>query len=674
MTSSTGEHVKLLRAFAENVPAKLAYYDENQVCRFANESYAATFGLTAQTIVGHHVRVIAGEAVYTEITPHVKKAYAGEKARYERELILPNGAARVHEIELWPDFDDDGKVIGVYLQSSDITRFREQEERLRKFADAVHDGIFVHEGGLLTDVNPALLQLIGHTREEMLGRSTLEFVPPEHHEFIRAYIAEERESPYQTEILHRDGYRIAVEMRAASVLQRGVRQRLGVLRDIRAQLAAEERIRFFALQDPLTGLPNRSQLDERLNTLLALARRNDTQAAVLFIDLDNFKTVNDSLGHAVGDSLLVETARRLREAVRDSDVVARLGGDEFVILLPSLASGEDAARVSTKIIDALSTPMESSRHTLRITPSIGIAMFPRDGEDADTLLRHADSAMYSAKAHGRNAYQFYTPVLERKASGALLLERELRDAITRDELWVAYQPQFVGATGILSGLEALVRWKHPVRGQVGPNDFIKFAEERGLIDRIGELVLRKTVEQAAQWQHAGLLDVPVAVNVSALQFLRGDFAWTLRNALMDFKLDASLIDLEVTENALMDSASAGPTLHRLASLGVGIVIDDFGTGYSSLAYLSQYSVDKLKIDQSFVHGLFGEDDGNRQIVQAIIDLAHRLRMRVLAEGVESAPQLNALRAWGCDEYQGFFGARPMNAEACTQFLTQRRAH
>jgi diguanylate cyclase (GGDEF)-like protein len=433
------------------------------------------------------------------------------------------------------------------------------------------------------------------------------------------------------------------------------------LADITERRRAEQRIRHIAHHDLLTDLPNRACLAEHAAEAMARARPDGRRAGLMLVDLDRFKHINDSLGHAVGDELLRRAARRLIATLRPADVVGRQGGDEFVVLLPELADAQAAERVAAKVVAAMRQPFVVGARELLASCSIGIALFPDNGEDFDTLMRNADTAMYVAKEAGRDCYRFHAPEMARRANERLDLEADLRHALQSSGLMVAMQPQVALATGVLCGMEALVRWAHPQRGAISPVQFIPVAEDSGLILALGEWVLREACRQRAEWLQAGLRDVPVAVNVSAVQFRDPGFPAAVKRALADFALPPALLELEVTESVIMAGfEQVKLTLEELGRLGLHLSIDDFGTGYSSLSYLKRLPVEKLKIDRSFVIEL-PADGESKAIVEAVVGLARGLGMRVIAEGVETAGQADCLRQCGCDEAQGFLYSKPLSA-------------
>ena len=441
------------------------------------------------------------------------------------------------------------------------------------------------------------------------------------------------------------------------------------------QQAAEARAERLALFDGLTGLPNRHLLADRASQAIDIARRNDEPLAVLFLDLDHFKNVNDTLGHSIGDTLLTQLAARLRGAVREQDTVARTGGDEFVLVLP-LTDIAGAAHLATKLMALASAPFHVEQQELTVTPSMGIAMFPTDGDDFETLCKCADAAMYRAKRDGRNAYRFFTSEMQAQSARTLLLENALRRALERQQLSLHYQPQFEldeqGEATII-GAEALLRWHHPELGWVSPAEFIPVAETSGLILPIGEWVLREALSQLRRWDAAGLPELRMAVNLSAVQFRHDDLPELVSRVLSETGMPAERLELELTEGAAMDNpAMAITVMNELHARGVHLAIDDFGTGHSSLSYLKKFRVSKLKIDQSFVRDLT-DDSEDRAIVDAVIRMAAALGLQTLAEGVETDGQLAFLRRQGCQAVQGYLFSRPIAAEAFAEFVLARTA-
>jgi len=436
---------------------------------------------------------------------------------------------------------------------------------------------------------------------------------------------------------------------------------------------ANEQLQHLTTHDPLTGLPNRLLLTDRLEQSSVRADRHGVGFAVMVLDLDRFKQVNDSLGHQAGDETLKEIARRLASVMRRTDTLARLGGDEFVLVLNELRSLSEAEMLADKVLQTVRRPLSISGVEVHVSPSIGIATYPEHAKDSTQLLVHADAAMYAAKRAGRNNYQIFAPTMSAFTRERLDLENGLRSAIAGNQLELHYQPKVDVATGRIGSAEALVRWRHPQRGLLSPGDFILLAEETGLILTLGNWVLRQACKQTRSWHHSGFTGLRVAVNLSAQQLKQKNLVREVQSALEDSKLEARFLELELTETTVMqDAEQSVRVLRELSDLGVRISVDDFGTGYSSLSYLRRLPLDKLKIDRSFIRGV-ATSTQDAAIVRAIVYLAHSLHLTVIAEGVETVDQLEFLRQAGCDQYQGFHCSGPMTPEAFTALLRERRA-
>ena len=473
-----------------------------------------------------------------------------------------------------------------------------------------------------------------------------------------------------TMLVRRDGVEISIED-STSPIHNWDGELTGVVivfHDVSFSKAMATKMAHLAQHDFLTNLPNRVLLNDRIAQAITLANRHHTQFALLFLDLDNFKHINDSLGHATGDKLLQSVTQRLKDCVRESDTVSRQGGDEFVILLAENKNSNDAAVSAQKILDELKAAHHVGKHQLHISTSIGISVYPADGLDAETLLKNADTAMYFAKDKGRNNYQFFIPDMNTRAVERLIIQSNLGQAIEKQQLVLHYQPKVNIHTKEITGVEALLRWQHDEWGEVFPDIFVPVAEDSGLIIPIGRWVLRHACMQAKSWQNKGLAPITMAVNISAQEFLQKDFVESVRAALIETRLQPQFLELEITESVLMkDTEATRKTLHQLKQLGVILAVDDFGTGYSSLSYLQRLPIDVLKIDQSFVQNIeSAEDDGI--IVSAIISMANSLNLRVIAEGIENANQLAFLKAHHCQEGQGYFFGHPLKAEQFSAHL------
>jgi len=442
----------------------------------------------------------------------------------------------------------------------------------------------------------------------------------------------------------------------------------GVAKDVTEKKKTEQIISYQAYHDLLTGLANRILFKDHLDLALAQAKRGQKMLAVMFLDLDRFKVVNDTLGHVIGDSLLKKVASRLKGCLREGDTLARQGGDEFTLLLPQIDDREDAMRTAEKIIKSFAVPFQIDGHELYVTISIGVALYPMDGESIDTLIKNADIAMYDSKAKGRNRCQLYSSSMNVSFAEKLSIEMEMRKAIERQEFQVFYQPQINVSTGRISGMEALVRWVSPLHGGITPLEFIPLAEETGLILSIGEFVLKSACKQVMLWKNAGLHPPRMAVNITSRQIEQDGFCDYILQLLQEYHLDGSMLELEVTESTLLkDGEQMIAKLKMLASMGIKIALDDFGTGYSSMSYLQKFPIDTIKIDQSFVRGLPG-DPSNVSIVTAICAMAQGLKMNLIAEGVEKSDQLEFLRALNCNEVQGFLFSKPLPGNEITGLL------
>ncbi|MGH9682480.1 MAG: EAL domain-containing protein [Candidatus Acidiferrales bacterium] len=546
-----------------------------------------------------------------------------------------------------------------------------EKERAQVTLDSIGDAVLSTDvAGNVTYLNLVAETMTGWGRQEATGRRFSEVF-----RIIDGETRETSRNPMEQALqenktvgltvncilIRRDGREFAIADSAAPIHDREgkVTGAVIVFRDVSEVRAMALQMSHSAQHDVLTNLPNRVLLSDRLTHAIAIARRRGTQLAVLFLDLDRFKHINDSLGHAVGDKLLQSVAKCLEDCVRASDTVSRQGGDEFVVLLSDVECEEDATLSARRMIAAMTAPHCVAEHDLRMTVSIGISIFPNDGEDAETLIKSADTAMYHAKEGGRNNYQFFKQDMNVRAIERQSIESSLRHAVERNEFVLHYQPKINLASGASTGVEALLRWRHPQRGLLRPAQFVPIAEDCGLILSIGQWVLREACSQARAWIDAGLQPTPVAVNISAIEFRSKDFAEGVRTILEETRLGARYLELELTESVLMQHAeSSALALKALKDMGVQLAVDDFGTGYSSLSYLREFPIDILKVDQSFVHEIMADLD-NAAIVRAVISMGKSLNQRVIAEGVETREQLAFLRDQRCDEGQGYYFGHPM---------------
>jgi len=546
--------------------------------------------------------------------------------------------------------------------------------------DNAGEGIVVYDRGLRYLLwNRFMEELTGLSAAQVIGQPALELFPHLREQNVdqllrRAFAGEtvaSHDVHYHVPATGRRGwvsavYRPHLDEHGSIV---GV---IGLIRDITQRKEAEQQVEYQAYHDALTGLANRRLFQEHLSLALALAQRRSSMVAVLFLDLDHFKLVNDSLGHTVGDALLREVARRLKAAVREGDTVARVGGDEFTIVLQEVQRGDAAAVVAQKVLRTIAEPMEISGHRLYVTTSIGITLFPNDGDDGETLLKNADTAMYRAKADGRNTYQMATRELSRTTQERMSLESALHGALDAGQFEILYQPQIElnDAETTIAGMEALLRWHHPERGTIAPEQFIGLAEDRGLILQIGEWVLREACRAARRFHDNGFPHFRVAVNLSARQFRDPSLPATVESAIREAGIDARTLELEITESvAMADVELTMTTLAQFRKQGVTIAIDDFGTGHSSLSYLKRFPIDALKIDKGFVLDLPDKFE-DAAIVSSVIQLANGLGLRVVAEGVETKEQLEFLRDAGCRELQGFYFSYPVKVEEVERLLGQ----
>ena len=551
------------------------------------------------------------------------------------------------------------------------TQLKEAEEKYRTIFEDAIIGIFqATPDGRPVRINRAMAQLHGYESPEQLIAEVGNvvhafFVDPNQMSDLMISLKENSVvRSAELELYRRDRSKkwVLANIRAVRDPQGNITVVEGTLEDITERKHAQEQVHFLAYYDALTGLPNRTLLQDRLSQSMALARRQNEKLAVLFLDLDRFKVINDSLGHSFGDLLLQDVAERLKAGLRQQDTIARIGGDEFILVLGGIKDIPSAAVAAERVMDLMSSEFVIQGRSFTVNCSIGISIYPEHGNDSETLIKNADAAMYCAKENGRNGFQFFTEDMNTEVMERLELEHNLRQALEGNQLFLLYQPQMEVASGRIIGMEALLRWKHPQWGLVPPDKFIRVAENSGLILPIGEWVLRTACSAARRWQDMGLPPVPVAVNVSAVQFRQETFGDLVRTVLRESRLAPEYLELELTEGVLLSSADIRfPVLQGLKRMGVKLAIDDFGTGYSNLSYLRQFPVQKLKIDRSFIKSVAISPD-DAAITAAIISMGKSLNIRVIAEGVENDAQMAFLRSHQCDEIQGYYFSRPLSTE------------
>ena len=674
--------------------------------RSSNRAAQHIFGYTEAELRNLHVSQLAAE--------NGNEMWEAFRARIERDglqsvqgvssetrSVRKDGSQILLRNTISPvEIDDEPQIVCL---CTDVTEQRANEAKARR-ADALRQAIVnsapfciisTDTEGTITGINPAGEALLGYSKEELVGKQspTILHLPDEvlaRSQELSAELGRPLNTPFEVFVakadlgvieqrewlyLRKDGSTVPVQLTVSPLKDAEGRLTgyLGVASDVTERKRTDEFIRHMALHDKLTGLPNRVLLQDHADVAIMRARRHMNAVAVLLLDLDRFKHINDSLGHHVGDEVLQEVAKRLNECVRSSDTVVRMGGDEFVILLPDLKHTSEAEHVASKVMESLSQDLVVSGHKLLITPSVGIATYPDNGSDLSTLLRNADAAMYHAKDLGRNNVQVFRPQMNERLTQRLEIEADLSHAIERGELELHYQPLVEARSGLICGVEALIRWRHPKRGMVPPLDFIPIAEETGLILPIGDWLLRTACHDIKQLSDECQIRLRLAVNLSPRQFTQPQLVEHVRQVLDGSGLSSHLLELEITEGMLMrDVDQTLTTLKNLRAIGVHLAIDDFGTGFSSLSYLSRFPIQTLKVDRSFVKDI-GSDASNTAIASAVISMAHTLGLRVVAEGVETTEQRDFLRARRCDELQGYLFSKPVAIDELKQRIEDVQA-
>jgi diguanylate cyclase (GGDEF)-like protein/PAS domain S-box-containing protein len=685
LEKETRESIELLRAVIQAAPVAIIARDMDRVISMWNPAAERMFGWKESEVLNTNTSIVPPGLV-DEASRYRKLAQGGEThLEIETQRMHRDGHSIDVSLSAAPIFGGDGKVTGTMVTCADLTvrkqteaALRESESQLRLAMDAAQLGMWYWEceGDRFT-YSEGLNLLFGRPAESSLAnyRDLRERIHVDDRELVDATI---RHAVKQGEDFTADYRVVWPDGSVHWIANRGQVHRgpdgraqrlIGVAMNITERKIAEQRVAHMAHHDALTGLPNRVLLRDRIQQAIAQAHRNGTQLAVLFLDLDRFKTINDSLGHQLGDRLLQSVASRILVCVREGDTVSRVGGDEFVIVIPGIGSSSDASSVASKILEVLASAFHLHGNDLHVAASIGISLYPADGSDAETLMRNADTAMYHAKDSGRGNFQFFTQHMNVAAQQRLNLENSLRRALEAREFELHYQPLFNLRDRSVSGFEALLRWHPPGGGMVLPGEFISVAEDSGLIVPIGEWVMREALRHAKSWQSPGR-PLTISINVSATQLSRNVFVERLRRLVNEFGIDPKLIELEVTERVIIEGAGdAREALDELAQLGVSIAIDDFGTGYSGLAYLKRLPIDTVKIDQSFVRDLTIDPD-DAAIVTAIVAMSRSLDVGVVAEGIETEEQFEELKRLGCQRGQGYLLASPMTAAQIVRFLAR----
>ena len=631
---------------------------------FVNTAFERLTGYAGSEIMGQSTRVLrSGQNSPTLYKEMWKTILDGGTWRGELVNRRKDGSLYDEEMTISPVRNEKGEIAHFIANKLNISERKQMEDRLRRLAAIVEssDDAIISETleGTITTWNGGAERMYQYSAAEAIGKSARMLLcvgqSNEVSEILERVKQGESVNHFETARCQKSGNYINVDLAVSPISDATgkIVGASGIARDITARKLAEVRMVHLAQHDALTDLPNRVLLMDRLSQLAKASRRTKSKFAVVFIDLDRFKDVNDSLGHDAGDLLLQTLAKRFSAAVRVEDTVARLGGDEFVVLFQGLHKIQDAVVLAQKLASCLEKPVTLDGHELTVTASMGISIYPDDGTNGMEMIRNADAAMYQAKGTGRNSYQFYTNDLNERALELLSMENALRRTIERQEFVLHYQPQIDIRSGAIVAAEALIRWNHPDLGLLMPGRFISIAEERGLIVPIGNWVIEQAARQAAVWQDSAKRSLPIAINVSALQFRQKDFVGYLAESVRKHGIAANLIELELTERIIMhDAETTIEILKKLHDIGFRLSIDDFGTGYSSLSYLRRFPIDKIKIDQSFVTNVT-EDKNAASIVMAIIGLARSLKLKVIAEGVQTKEQLELLRAQQCDQAQGF---------------------
>ncbi len=657
------------KRIVENLHEGIWVIDRYYILQFVNQAMANMLGYEVEDMLGNSVFDFVDVKYKPQIKKQIKARKAGSYGSYEVDVIHKNGSNVLIQIESAPLFDEQGQFTGVVDGVKDLSDVKKQQLKLKMLSSAVEQSnsmvLITDKDACIEYANPKLYEVTKYTREELDKTPANIFKMPDSNSEAITHLWEQinRGQEWQGEIQLRkkSGEAIWVLMSISPVIddQGEITHFVSVFEDVSQLKEAHLRMEELAYVDSLTGLANRVLFRDRLEQALKSLMRTGSSAALLYLDLDEFKRINDSLGHDVGDAVLMKVAQTLRSCVRFQDTVARMGGDEFVILLTDVEGMEGASAVARKILLKMSNPINLLKNEILITPSIGITLAPVDSLNADILLKNADMAMYKAKSSGRNNYQFFTEEMNAQVVDNLNIENDLRSALDQDQLYMKYQPKCDIKTKQLIGVEALLRWDHPTKGEMSPEYFIPIAETAGLMIKLGNWVLKTACREIKALESMGMADINLAVNLSTRQFRDPELIAHIQNALNETGFKAIKLELEITETTLMDQIDhAIELLDQIKALGISLTIDDFGTGYSSLNYLKRLPIDTLKIDKAFITGI-PDDKDDMEISSAVIAMAHKLGIKVVAEGVSTKAHWEFLEKNNCDIAQGYLMGKPM---------------
>ena len=677
----TTRELQSFRYAIENSDNAIMITDVDRQIEYVNDAFEKHTGYTKAEVLGKNPNILKSDLVSDEVYKEMNETLdRGEK--WQGELInkRKNGSLLYEKSSIVPIFIE-GELVQYLAIKLDVSEYIKNQKILQQSAtvyETIVDGIVITDAQKkIVSVNPAFTDIFGYSEKELLGKEPMLVISLKkdavfYKKMWHTLLTKDRWAG-RVDNLSKEGEVIPVWLTLAVVRDKEneVQNFIAIYTNLKEIIKMEEKAEYLAYHDSLTKLPNRTQFERQIVDILDLAKINNEQVAVLFIDLDRFKVINDTLGHHIGDSMLVELASRVRNVLHDDDMLARIGGDEFVVILNAVKDKADVSAVAEKILSVVREPMEVQGYHLYTTASLGIAMYPEDGEYRNEIIKHADSAMYHAKDKGKDNYQFYTVQLSLNVESRLALEQELLFALEKEELMLYFQPQYTIHNGKISGAEALLRWKSKKLGWISPERFIPIAEETGLIVSIGYFVFEEACKAFMLWQKEGLDIDSISINISSIQFREDDLLEKFKAIILKVGIPAHKIEIEITERFIMEYSSTNMTiLEDLRNMGCKISIDDFGTGYSSLSYLKQLSLDSIKIDQSFISDLPG-DSHDAEVSKAIIALSKSLGYQVVAEGIETFEQEEFLREYACDIGQGYYFAKPMDAESFVLFVKDK---